>query len=309
MGGFMGLQEGRRSRRGASPIFRGRNRAAAGGIRFDLTQVWSKHFQMPLRDILSGLNPELTEVRGFWHQFPGGDVGTMPPMLVVGELARIVRRFSDSDRSRWVASVRRHRPYFLAMIRTSADRELAHRADDLMRHTDFRVAFCRSPVSDASVAGALAGPLRALDPGSVLEVRYLPDLGRLWMTFGDGCAGDLPVHSLGFDDGELEPASAIVSEGRDFIEFARVDGGLARIDAASLRSMVNARLAKSLLIDGLEGDGAVAAALRAARKRQGLTQTQLAERSGFDQAVISRIEQGGQRPRFDTLGRLARGLG
>jgi len=38
-----------------------------------------------------------------------------------------------------------------------------------------------------------------------------------------------------------------------------------------------------------------------ARKRAGLTQDQLAERSGVDQTTISKIETGERTPRYETI--------
>lgn len=45
-------------------------------------------------------------------------------------------------------------------------------------------------------------------------------------------------------------------------------------------------------------------AVRAARRRAGITQQQLALRAGTSQAAISRLERGGPSPSWDTLARL-----
>lgn len=52
-----------------------------------------------------------------------------------------------------------------------------------------------------------------------------------------------------------------------------------------------------------------ARALARARRAMGLSQTELAERSGTAQAVISRIERGAVSPSLDTLSKIAKGLG
>lgn len=52
-----------------------------------------------------------------------------------------------------------------------------------------------------------------------------------------------------------------------------------------------------------------ARALARARRLAGLSQTELAERSGTAQAVISRIERGTVSPSLDTLSKIAKGLG
>jgi transcriptional regulator with XRE-family HTH domain len=49
--------------------------------------------------------------------------------------------------------------------------------------------------------------------------------------------------------------------------------------------------------------------LRALRRRQSLTQQELARRAGVDRATISQIENGRENPRTDTVLRLARVLG
>jgi transcriptional regulator with XRE-family HTH domain len=49
--------------------------------------------------------------------------------------------------------------------------------------------------------------------------------------------------------------------------------------------------------------------LARARREQGISQAELAERCGTDQAVISRIERGVVSPSLDTLWRVAAGLG
>jgi len=53
---------------------------------------------------------------------------------------------------------------------------------------------------------------------------------------------------------------------------------------------------------------ALAEGLRAARKKAGLTQGRLAERSGIDRATISLIENGHEAPRSDTIQKLAAAL-
>ena len=54
--------------------------------------------------------------------------------------------------------------------------------------------------------------------------------------------------------------------------------------------------------------GALGKNLRAARKKLGLTQEQVAERSGVQAGEISRIEAGKRDPRVSTLERLAKAV-
>ena len=60
--------------------------------------------------------------------------------------------------------------------------------------------------------------------------------------------------------------------------------------------------------DALEPEFAIIQAILEARKSSGLTQKQLAERTGIAQADISRIETGEANPSLNTLKRLAYGM-
>ena len=61
--------------------------------------------------------------------------------------------------------------------------------------------------------------------------------------------------------------------------------------------------------DALAPEFAIIQAIIDARKASGLTQKQLAEKSGIAQADISRLERGNANPSLRTLRRLAQGMG
>lgn len=61
--------------------------------------------------------------------------------------------------------------------------------------------------------------------------------------------------------------------------------------------------------DALEPEFAIIQAMIDARKASGLTQKQLAERTGINQADISKLENGNANPSLHTLQRLAKGMG
>lgn len=61
--------------------------------------------------------------------------------------------------------------------------------------------------------------------------------------------------------------------------------------------------------DALEPEFAVIQAMLDARKSAGLTQKELAERTGIAQGDISRLENGNANPSLRTLQRLAEGMG
>ena len=61
--------------------------------------------------------------------------------------------------------------------------------------------------------------------------------------------------------------------------------------------------------DALEPEFSIIQAMIDARKARGLTQQQLAEKTGIAQADISKLENGSANPSLRTLRRLAAGMG
>jgi transcriptional regulator with XRE-family HTH domain len=61
--------------------------------------------------------------------------------------------------------------------------------------------------------------------------------------------------------------------------------------------------------EALEPEFAIIQAMIAARKRSGITQKQLAEKTGIAQADISKLETGSANPSLKTMRRLASGMG
>ena len=61
--------------------------------------------------------------------------------------------------------------------------------------------------------------------------------------------------------------------------------------------------------DALEPEFSIIHAMIDARKASGLTQKQLAEKTGIAQADISKLENGNANPSLRTLQRLAEGMG
>lgn len=61
--------------------------------------------------------------------------------------------------------------------------------------------------------------------------------------------------------------------------------------------------------EALEPEFAIIQAMIDARKNTGLTQKELAEKTGITQADISKLENGNANPSLRTLRRLAKGLG
>lgn len=78
-------------------------------------------------------------------------------------------------------------------------------------------------------------------------------------------------------------------------------------DSYLAEKLKNPELAKEY--DALEPEFDIIQAMIDARKESGLTQKQLADKTGITQADISRLENGSANPSLRTIQRLAAGMG
>ncbi|MBR1560481.1 MAG: helix-turn-helix transcriptional regulator [Clostridia bacterium] len=82
---------------------------------------------------------------------------------------------------------------------------------------------------------------------------------------------------------------------------------MSRFDAYRERKLQDPEFKREY--DALESEYAIIQAMIDARKQSGLTQKELAERTGIDQADISKLENGTGNPSLKTMRRLADGMG
>lgn len=277
----------------------------------DLTEIGRKDTREWLRESVEASGYEWRDFNDFWDHFLADGPGTLTSRtLVVGDLSRFAKHYRAIGAHGWIASVRRMRPIFLALVRTRRDEGLAPLIDDLLRASDLRMIVCRDTQAGTELQHCLAEALQALEPDSLLEVRYSPLHDSLWVQFGDGFSGTVDWSILGIEDlrDGLVAESANIGENGRTLEMATTDGDLFEVDSASIRAVLDHDFRRSLNEQAADSNEAVGMWLRKAREGAGLTQIALSERTGIDQAVISRLETGKQRPRVDTLRRISGAL-
>lgn len=274
----------------------------------DVTAVGHSDVRARLLREIVGLGFACRDTHTFWSAFVGRLPRRAHPTLVCGDLAQIVRQYRSSNRHRWVGTIRRHRPYFIVLVRTKADERCADLVDDLMRSSDLRMTVCRDVGTD--LTACLSGAIRSLNPNALLDVRYSSDRQRLWLQFGDGLCGFVTAQSLSIDKelDRLDMQTATIGERGATIEVLDRAGHIFEIDAEAARAAIDEDFAEMLVIQQRIVERTVAQRLRAARKNKRLTQVELSELTGLDQAVISKLERGLHQPRVDTLERIATGL-
>jgi DNA-binding XRE family transcriptional regulator len=162
----------------------------------------------------------------------------------------------------------------------------------------------------SAVNKCLRDAFAALDPDSLIDVRYWSETDRIWVSFSDGVSGYLDWKSLGIADrlADLRLESVTIGSGSTTLELSRKNGELFEIDARSIKALLDAPLAKSIYKRGARSDLELGNRIKSARQKARLTQTELGEKIGIDQAILSKLERGRHQPRIDTLRRIADGL-
>jgi DNA-binding XRE family transcriptional regulator len=285
--------------------------ATPPAVSVDLTAIGRKHTRDWFRGSFETSGRAWSDFARFWDYFLAGGSEAIPDRtLVIGDLYRLAKHYRSSGAHEWVTSVRRARPIFLALVRTRRDEGVASLVDDMVRDSDLRMIVCRDTQEGNELQQCLTEALRALEPDSILEVRYSPARDNLWLLFGDGLSGTVEWSDLGIVDlrEELIAESACVGGDGRTLELARADGGLFEIDSLAIRSALDHTFAAAVPQEAADSAAIVGQRLRQARQDAGLTQVELSRRTDIDQAVISRLERGKHHPRLDTLRRIAGAL-
>jgi len=150
-----------------------------------------------------------------------------------------------------------------------------------------------------------------IDPDSITNVRIPTRMDGLWIEFADGVSGFVTWRDLNLEKyvNSLILDSVRIDDHGSSIEFDSMNGEVFDIDGLAIKTYLDEDAANRVATWIQRSDLALARRVRAARLKTGLTQRDLGERAGMDQAVISKLERGFHRPRIDTLRRIADALG
>jgi len=133
----------------------------------------------------------------------------------------------------------------------------------------------------------------------------------VWIEFADGLRRALPWSAFALEDAKppLRPETIRIGEHPETLEVLDARGGVFQIDSAAIRALFDPALSKKLYAASEATALSLGEKLRIRRESLGLTQDDLARRSGLTQEMISNLERGKHQPRFDTLEEYANGLG
>jgi DNA-binding XRE family transcriptional regulator len=263
--------------------------------------------------VFEDLDDPVDPCSGLWQSILEGNQPSSPSRFVVfTDLSTCAREFRRSSIHRWTSAVRTARPYFVALVRSKTDRRYTDLVDDILQASESRVSVCSwSPGDEDALRTYVLRAAFSTDPSAIIDVRYSVDEDRLWVCFGDGHNAALPWKNLGLGgvSPALLPKTAAISKDHDSIQVLRQDGSIFDIDSVAIRTLVDKAARQSIQETSVQSAQELGHLLRESRTAQGKTQLEVARISGLEQALISKLENGRHRPRFDTLRRYSEALG
>lgn len=139
-----------------------------------------------------------------------------------------------------------------------------------------------------------------------------PRPGELLAIWGDGTAALLP-RPIGPDDDGKEVTSVVLAEDATSATLTLSSGRQVELRAAAFSGSAVEKDKTRAAVGGAGGevtvDAHLGARLRRLRLAAGLTQAELARRTGIQRPNIARLESGRHTPSLETLGRLASAIG
>jgi DNA-binding XRE family transcriptional regulator len=279
----------------------------------DLTEIRSAGLKASLKRSLNELGCKPRYFGRFWRLMISGHTEEIPhDLIVMIDLATLAEKFNKVEPHTWLACVRRRNLMLVAFTHRTSDQKYAHQVDDWCRATDGRLwVYEGKPSKRSDMLHHIWSFLEHRDPEAVTEIRYSDSDQSLWIEFADGLRHCLPWSSLRLHDVEpaLRPETVRVGEHPDTIEITKTDGEVFELDSAAVRSILDQKRRRVTYAIAEAATLTLGERLKAYRDSKGMSQTDLATRSGLTQEMISNLERGKHQPRFDTLEKYAKGLG
>lgn len=179
-----------------------------------------------------------------------------------------------------------------------------HPLDDILNDVCAGLVF-RSEADVMRGAGAIG---RRMDPRRNERFEYIavsPRGQEILAVFGDGQCG-LRARPVATEDDGTEVNTITLSDTADVATVMFASGASTELRAgAFVRVASDVRGTPSIPIDGL----ALGQRIRRLRVAAGMTQAELARRTGIHRPNIARVEAGRHTPSLETLGRLADAMG
>lgn len=159
-------------------------------------------------------------------------------------------------------------------------------------------------------ADSLSG-IRKVHPDSLKSVVVNKKNNSFLIELNNGLYGEVTFSELQLDDviKDLLLDSLKISDQGNSIEIYTHEGEIFDIGADVLKSFISSDAKKKIQAQTKVTATSIGELISDSRKEKKMTQKELSHQTDIDQAIISKIETGKHLPRFDTLERIAKGLG
>ena len=244
----------------------------------------------------------------FWTSRRAGAGKSFASVLVFCDFSFLLNERDRLGLHKFVERSRRNNVGYCVVVSTPIERRQISQVDTMLQATNCRLLLVEAKgVLDKSAVPEIGDFVGRLKPEALFGTTYSVADGTLGLQFGDGRLFSLSWKDLPFSQRSprLLPETAVVKYGGSVLQVVDETGKEFDIDAEALRAVCDPAVRRKIEHENRSVREQVGQMVRERRRGAGFTQEQLAELSGVDQEVISRIEQGHQRPRIDTLQKIA----
>lgn len=248
----------------------------------------------------------------FWTNVKFGAGKTYYSVLVFCDFKFLLNERDRLGIHKFVERSRRNNVGYCAVLSTPTERKQVSQIDTTLQTSGCRFLLVEAKsILDRSAVPEIGDFVGRLKPEALFGATYSLADGTLGLHFGDGRFFGIPWKDLPLSQRSPRflPETAVVKYGGSVLQVVDEAGNEFDIDAEALRAICDPAVQDKIQHENRAVRTQVGETVRARRLAAGFTQQQLSESSGVDQEVISRIEQGHQRPRIDTLQKIASAMG
>ena len=214
----------------------------------DLSGVGESRLRHVLEIVIAATGCTTVRHEDFWGRFQAAPERLPERMIVVADLAELVKSYRCASVHEWTASIRQSKPVFVTWLRTKRDWKCASEIDEIAKHSDARLFVCRR-MAKSHVQKCLSDAIASTDPRTILEIRFDDRANTYWVAFSDGLTGSFRLDELGLSSSRLRALdlpSAVVEDGGFAVQLLKRDGDIFDIDSESIRALLDTHHADQL---------------------------------------------------------------
>jgi DNA-binding XRE family transcriptional regulator len=287
-------------------------------IKIDLTDIREKKYRDSLKSLIESKGISFQESHNFWANFENDTTDENDNIIVFSDLHSLVKHIHNTNHHNWSFRVKKRNPYFISFIRTNRDEKFAGKIDDILKISYNRLTvfdathhFIKSKLKKDFLDELQKIVSRNFEPDSLRSVVVNKKNNSFLIELNNGLYGEVTFNDLQLNDiiNDLLLDSLKISDQGNAIEIYTKDGEVFDIDTDVLKYFISADAKDKIISQTHVTAKNIGKMISETRKENHITQKELSRLTDIDQAIISKIETGKHLPRFDTLERIATGLG